>query len=108
MNGEIEYTEMGQWIKKENGMFLVGITNYAQEQLGEIEFIDFPEKGVIINKGDTLLELESSKAISDITMPFTGKIADINIKLENKPETINKDPLNTWLVKIDKLSVGEI
>lgn len=100
MINEIKYTERHQWVKKEGEIYLLGVTDYAQDQLGEIEFIDFPKKGVTINEGETLLELESSKAISDITMPFTGEVADINNKLIDSPECINKDPLNTWLVKI--------
>lgn len=107
MNCEIKYTERHQWVKKEGEIFLLGVTDYAQDQLGEIEFIDFPKKGATIAKGETLLELESSKAISDIVMPFSGKVADINNKLTDEPEGINKDPLNTWLVKIEAENVDD-
>ncbi|QEN03509.1 glycine cleavage system protein GcvH [Thiospirochaeta perfilievii] len=98
---ELKYAISHEWIKKEGDIFIVGISDFAQNQLGDIVYVDFPEVGDKIEKDGALGELESSKAVSEINMPFDGEVIEINPLLEDNPELINSDPYNSWIVKIE-------
>lgn len=97
---DLKYAKSHEWVKKEGEFYSVGISDFAQEQLGDIVYVDLPEVGDSVDKGDTLGELESSKAVSDINMPLTGEIIEINNILKDVPELINSDPYAAWIVKI--------
>ncbi len=97
---DLMYAETHEWIKKDGDLFLVGISDYAQEQLGDIVYVDFPEIGKVINIGEQCGELESSKAVSEINMPFKGTIVEVNTELEETPELINESPYDAWIIKI--------
>lgn len=90
-----------EWILEENNLATVGLTDYAIEQLGDIVFIELPEPGTQFEKGEVFATIESVKAASEIYMPATGKIIEINEKLVNSPELINEDAFDAWLVKIE-------
>ncbi|AAT43209.1 glycine cleavage system protein GcvH [Picrophilus oshimae] len=94
------YTKSHEWFLIENGVATVGITDYAQHQLTDIVYVDFPKNGEHKNKGETLLTIESVKSAEDVYSPVTGEIIEINRDLESKPELINEDPYKNWLVKI--------
>jgi glycine cleavage system H protein len=99
---EIFYTNDHEWVKIEGNAGTIGITGYATDQLGDITFIDLPQVGSIINQGDILCEIESVKAASDIYVPLTGTIKEVNETLESSPGTINSSPENEgWIVKIE-------
>ena len=99
---EIKFTEEHEWIMMEtDGTAVVGITDYAQEQLGDIVYIELPEVGTEINQGDDVAVIESVKAASELKAPLSGEVFEINQELSNTPETVNNDPMGTgWFMKI--------
>ena len=98
------YTKDHEWIKIENGIATIGITDYAQSELGDIIFIEFPNIGASFNVGDSIATIEAVKTVADIYAPIKGNIAKININLEDAPDSINKDPYETgWIIKLDSL-----
>lgn len=101
MPTELKYTNDHEWLKIENDSGIIGITDYAQESLGDITFVELPSPGDSIAKGDAFGVVESVKAASDLYMPVSGEILEVNAKLENSPEILNKDPYESgWLLKI--------
>jgi glycine cleavage system H protein len=98
---DLKYTRNDEWIRVENGTGTVGITDYAQEQLNDIVYVELPDVGTDYKKGDSLGVVESVKAASDVYLPVGGKITAVNSRLESEPELINTDPYGEgWLVKI--------
>ena len=106
---ECKYTEDHEWIKKEGAAYLVGITEYAQSELGDVVFVDLPEIGKEVAKGDTLLAVESVKAVSDVYAPVAGKIVAINDALSDSPELVNSASFGDgWMVKLEVSDAGEL
>jgi glycine cleavage system H protein len=103
------YTKEHEWVQIAGDVGIVGITDHAQKELGDIVYVDLPKEGTRVEKGKPLGSVESVKAVSDIFAPVSGEVIEVNDVLTNKPETLNEDPHGAgWLVKI-KLSVnGEI
>lgn len=97
---ELKFAKSHEWIKKDGDIFIVGISDFAQNQLGDIVYVEFPEVGDKIDKNEAVGELESSKAVSELNMPFDGEIIEINLALEDSPELINSDPYGAWIIKI--------
>ena len=98
----LQYTKGHEWIEIENDVATIGITDYAQGELGDIIFIEFPETGDKFNTGDSIGTIEAVKTVADIFAPVQGKISEINHNIENSPEIINSDPYGDgWLVKIE-------
>ena len=96
------YTRNHEWVNINMGIATIGITDYAQSELGDIIFIEFPNIATEFNAGDTLCIIEAVKTVADVYSPLGGRIIEINNNLENEPESINKDPYgNGWIVKID-------
>ena len=92
-----------EYLLEENGNYLIGLTDYAIEQLGDIVFVELPETGAEYKKGDTFATIESVKAASEIYMPISGKIIEVNDKITDSPEILNEDCYEKgWLVKIEK------
>lgn len=95
------YTETHEWIKVEEGIAVVGITDYAQEALGDITFVDLPDAEQEVEQDQEIAVIESVKAASDIYSPLSGSIAEVNEALDANPETLNEDPYGEgWLFKI--------
>ncbi|HTM51066.1 MAG TPA: glycine cleavage system protein GcvH [Bryobacteraceae bacterium] len=95
------YTKEHEWVKIEGGVGLVGITFHAQEELGDIVYVDLPKVGARVEKGKTLGSVESVKAVSDIYSPVSGEVIEINETLGTQPEKLNEDPHGAaWLVKL--------
>ncbi|WP_340619471.1 glycine cleavage system protein GcvH [Xenorhabdus siamensis] len=99
---ELKYTESHEWIRSEgNGEYTVGITEHAQQLLGDMVFVDLPEIGAVINSGDDCAVVESVKAASDIYAPLSGEVIAVNPALEGSPELVNREPYNEgWLFRI--------
>ena len=96
------YTNDHEWIIIDNGIATIGITDYAQSELGDIIFIEFPNIGSEFDVGDTLGTVEAIKTVADIYSPLKGRVAEINTNLENNPVFVNKDPYNSgWIIKFD-------
>ena len=105
---ELRYTETHEWVRREaDGTLSVGITDHAQEQLGDIVFLELPETGRMVAKGESVGVVESVKAASDIYAPVAGEIVAANAELSTAPEKVNEDPYNQgWLIKL-KLSTPD-
>jgi glycine cleavage system H protein len=101
---DYRYTKEHEWIKVEGDTGSIGITDHAQEELGDIVFVDLPKVGSTVTAGKTMGSVESVKAVSDIYSPVSGEVTAINTELAEKPEKLNEDPHGAaWLVKV-KLS----
>jgi glycine cleavage system H protein len=103
------YTETDEWIMLDGQSALIGITDYAQDQLSDIVYVELPASGDSFNKNDIFAVVESVKAAADVNLPASGKIAEVNNSLEDEPELINSDPYKSaWLVKIDVQDISQI
>ena len=99
------YTKNHEWIKIESGNAIIGITDFAQGELGDIIFVELPEEGKLFKSGETTGTIEAVKTVADIYTPIDGKVSAVNKNLENEPELINKDPYETgWIIKLSNIS----
>ena len=98
---DVRYSEDHEWARKDGVLYITGISDYAQDQLGDIVFVELPQAGATLQKGAVFGTVESVKAVSELFMPMTGEIAEINAGLEDSPEAVNNDPYgNGWMIKI--------
>ncbi|HCX72929.1 MAG TPA: glycine cleavage system protein GcvH, partial [Candidatus Cloacimonas sp.] len=98
---DLYYTESHEWVRVEGNDAYIGITDYAQHELGDIVFVELPEVGDELESGETLGSIEAVKAVEDIVSPISGEVLEINEALEDKPEIINQDAYDDgWLVKM--------
>jgi len=105
----LKYTKEHEWVLVEGDQGTIGITDHAQNELGDIVFVDLPKVGTTINKGKTFGSVESVKAVSDIYAPVSGEVVAINETLGTAPETLNADPHGTaWLIKVKLAQPSEI
>ncbi len=106
---ELKYTDDHEWIRVENGKAYVGLTHYAQEQLGDVVFVELPDVGEEFEMGDSFGVVESVKTVSDLFMPVAGKIVEINEGMEDSPEAVNEDPYGEgWIVAIEIEDKGQL
>ncbi len=102
------YSEDHEWLSLVNGVASVGITDYAGSELGDVVYVDLPEVGKAVTKGESMFTVESVKAVSDIYAPVSGEIIEVNEDLKGKPELVNEDPFKgAWMVKIKVTDQGE-
>ena len=105
----LKYASTHEWIKIEDSVATVGITDYAQYQLGDIVFVELPEIGMVFERGSNTAEIESVKAVGDLIMPLSGEIIGINENLADNPENVNSSPFeNGWMIKIKFSHPSEI
>ena len=103
------YTDDHEWIKIEESKAIIGITDFAQSELGDIVFIEFPDKGDTFLKGDTIGTIEAVKTVADLYAPISGKILELNLELDDNIELINSDPIGKgWLIKMELSNSDEI
>ena len=103
---ELRYTTEHEWARAEGGRVVVGITDYAQEQLGDVVFVGLPEPGTEVHAGQPLGEVESTKSVSDVYSPLSGRVLEKNGEVEDNPELVNDDPYGKgWLVAIEPAGV---
>lgn len=96
------YTKDHEWARADDGMIVVGITDYAQDQLGDVVFVGLPEPGSAVQANQPLGEVESTKSVSDVYSPVSGNVVEKNPEVEQNPDLINEDPYGRgWLVKIE-------
>jgi glycine cleavage system H protein len=106
---ELKYTDQHEWARLEGGIVTVGITDYAQERLGDVVFVELPEIGTGTKKGETFCVVESVKAASDIYAPMSGEVTEINKSLEDHPELVNQSPYEKgWMVRLKVSNTSEI
>lgn len=106
---DLKYTESDEWVRVEGSEATTGLTDYAQDQLNDIVFVELPEVGMSLGKGDSYGVVESVKAASDMHMPLSGAVTAINGKLEDAPETVNGDPYGEgWFIKFTITNPAEL
>jgi glycine cleavage system H protein len=106
---ELQYTRSHEWVRIENDTATVGISDYAQEELGDIVFVELPEEGATLEAGDSFGTLESVKAVSDLYAPVGGEVVEVNEALNNSPEKINEDPYGDgWIAKLSVSGEGDL
>lgn len=102
------YTESHEWVLFENETTAtVGLTDYAQSELGDLVFVNLPEVGDAVTAGETFADVESVKAVSDVYCPVTGTVAEVNEELLDAPQKINEDAFSAWLVKVENITGRE-
>ena len=104
---ELKYTKSHEWVKEEDGLYVVGLTDFAQEALGDIVFINMPEEGDDVASGESFADVESVKAVSDVFSPVSGTVAEVNEVLIDEPALINQEPYEQWLIKVKDVSDTE-
>ncbi|WP_048152583.1 glycine cleavage system protein GcvH [Palaeococcus ferrophilus] len=102
------YTKDHEWAQVlEDGTVLVGISDYAQKELGDLAYVELPEVGTEVSKGDVLCEVESVKAVSEVYAPVSGEILEVNEELDDAPEKINEEPYEAWIAKLKPANLEE-
>jgi glycine cleavage system H protein len=106
---ELEYTRSHEWVRTEDDTATIGITDYAQEELGDIVYVELPEQGDSFDAGDSFGSIESVKAVSDLYTPIGGEVVEVNEALNDSPEKINEDPYGDgWIVKLRVSEEGDL
>jgi glycine cleavage system H protein len=96
---DLRYTEAHLWIKENGDTYLIGITDYAQDQLGDILFVDLPKLGAV-DADETVFEIESTKTASELSLPFAAEVVAVNSALDDSPELINADAYENWIIEV--------
>ncbi|MDR0313243.1 MAG: glycine cleavage system protein GcvH [Treponema sp.] len=106
---DLMYTESHEWVKiREDGCMEIGLSDYAQEELGDIVFVNLPKPGASLKKGSAFADVESVKAVSDIISPIDGIVKESNADLQNAPELINQSPYTAWLIRAEGQIPGDL
>jgi glycine cleavage system H protein len=106
-SADVKYTKDHEWIRLTGGEAEVGITDFAQKQLGDVVFVELPEVGKTFAKGEVFGTIESVKAVSELFTPMSGEVTAANTALASNPELVNSDPTNTWIIKLKLSEAGE-
>ena len=101
------YSKSHEWVKEEGDVAVIGITDYAQSELGDLVFVNLPEEGDEISIGEAFSDVESVKAVSDVYAPVSGTVCEINEELMDAPEKINEAPYEAWFVKVKDITEKE-
>ena len=104
---DLKYSKTHEWVKEEDGLTVVGISDFAQDSLGDIVFIGLPAVGDTVTMGEALGDVESVKAVSDIISPISGVITEVNEALADAPEDLNSDPYGSWIIKVQNVEAVE-
>lgn len=105
---ELKYTRSHEWIRQEeDGTVLIGLTDYAQSELGDLVFVNLPQEGDELVAGESFADVESVKAVSDVYAPVSGTVTEVNEALLDAPESINEDPYGAWLVRAGEVDGTE-
>lgn len=106
---DLKYTKTHEWVKVEGNIVTLGITDHAQESLGDVVFVELPEEGAAVNAGEAYGTVESVKAVSDIVSSVSGKVIEFNANILDAPETLNSDPYGEgWLIKVEADDLKEL
>lgn len=103
----LKYAKSHEWVKLEGDTAVIGLTDFAQNALGDLVFVNLPQEGDLLEVGSAFADVESVKAVSDVFAPISGRVAAVNESLLDAPETINQDPYGAWLVKLEEISGGD-
>jgi glycine cleavage system H protein len=105
---DLKYTKDHEWVRLDGDQAHVGITDYAQKQLGDVVYLELPEVGRAVKKGDVFGTIESVKAVSELYAPVTGRVTEVNSRLTEKPEAVNTDPHGSWMIALTVTDASEI
>lgn len=105
---ELKYTKDHEWAQIDGEMASIGVSDFAQAALGDIVFVELPEKGTELKKGDAFGVVESIKSVSDLYSPISGEVVEVNEKLEDEPESLNSSPYDSWIVKVKIKNTSEL
>ncbi len=106
---DLKYTAEHEWVRQGDGVLRVGITDFAQDQLGDIVYVSLPEVGAAVAAGDAVGELESTKSVSDVYAPLSGTVSAVNEALDGQPELVNSDPYGEgWLFELEGSDAGAL
>jgi glycine cleavage system H protein len=106
---ELRYSSDHEWVRVEGTTATIGITEYAQDALGDVVFVEMPDSGLAVAAGESFSEVESTKSVSDIYAPITGSISEVNAELESQPELLNSDPYGAgWICRIEISDPSEL
>ena len=103
----LKYTKSHEWVKFEDGIAVVGISDFAQDALGDVVFVNLPQVGDEVTAGETFGDVESVKAVSDLICPVSGVVCEINEELDDSPENLNSDPYGAWIIKVENVTDEE-
>ena len=101
---ELSYSKTHEWVRNEDGVYVIGITDYAQHALGDVVFVNLPQEGDEVTATESFGDVESVKAVSDIVSPVTGTICAVNEELADSPELLNNDPYGAWIIKVQDVT----
>ena len=104
---ELKYTKSHEWLRMEDGVAVVGITDFAQDALGDVVFINLPQEGDETAAGESFGDVESVKAVSELICPVSGTVCAVNEDLLDAPELLNQDPYAAWIIKVDNVTETE-
>lgn len=104
---ELKYSKTHEWIKTEDGVAVVGISDFAQDALGDVVFVNLPAVGDEVTAGESFGDVESVKAVSDLICPVSGVVCAVNEELEDSPELLNEDPYGAWIIKVENVTGEE-
>ncbi len=105
----LKYSNDHEWVKVEGNIATVGVTDYAQSQLGDVVFVDIQTEGEELSEGEVFGAIEAVKTVADAIMPVSGKVIEVNTELEDAPETVNSDPYEAgWMIKIEMSNPSEV
>lgn len=103
----LKYAESHEWVRLEDGVAVIGVTDYAQAEMGDITYIDLPDVDDEFEAGEEFGALESVKASSDLYCPVSGKVVEVNTALEDAPELVNQDAFENWIIKVEMSNMAE-
>ena len=101
---EMKYSKDHEWMKEEDGVAVIGISDFAQDALGDVVFVNLPGEGDEVTAGEAFGDVESVKAVSDLVSPVTGIVCAVNEALLDEPEQLNKAPYDAWLIKVENVT----
>ncbi len=107
INPDLKYSRDHEWVKEEDGLYVVGISDFAQDALGDLVFVNLPQVGDEVTAGEAFGDVESVKAVSDLMSPVTGTVCEINEELLDAPENLNNDPFGAWIIKVENVTDTE-
>ena len=105
---DLKYTKDHEWVRSDSAEATIGITDYAQAQLGDVVFVELPAVGRTIKQGEVFGTIESVKAVSELYAPVSGEVIAVNDALSTSPESVNKDPHGAWIIKVKPSNAGEL
>ena len=106
-NPDVKYTKSHEWVRMDGDVAVVGISDFAQDALGDLVFVNLPQVGDEVTAGEAFGDVESVKAVSDLMSPVTGTVCEINEELLDAPENLNNDPYGAWIIKVDNITATE-